>query len=128
MPLKQTKGIYTFLLIGLISFIMLFLTNFPFENFLYYATKSVLALSFVLFISGYSFIGLLFDKELEPIEVFVLSVGISISITILAGMIIHFTGLEINFANIMNLVSMITVFIVFFGLLIAISKPVYPEV
>jgi len=125
---KKTKEFYNFLFIGIISFIMLFLTNFSIENLLYYAAKSALALSLVLFISGYSLISLIFSKELKTIEVFVISIGTSISITILAGMIIHFLSLEISFANIMNLVSIITLILAFFGFLRVVLKKVYLEV
>jgi len=122
---KKTKGFYRFLFIGIISFIMLFLTNFSIENLLYYAAKSALALSLVLFISGYSLISLIFSKELKPIEVFVLSVGVSISITISAGMVVHFLSLTISFANIMNLVSIMTLILAFFGFLRVTLKKVF---
>jgi len=125
---KKTKEFYNFLFIGIIAFIMLLLTIFTIENSVYYAVKGALALSLVLFISGYSFISLIFSKELKTIEVFVLSVGTSISITILAGMTIHFLGLEISFANIMNLVLIITLILGFFGFLRVILKKVYLEV
>ena len=125
MGLKKTKAGYNFLFIGIICFIMLFLTNSNVENLLYYATKSVLALSLVIFISGYSFVSLIFSKELKNIEVFVLSVGTSISITIVAGMIMYFMSLAISFANIMNLVSIITLILVLLDFLRSISKEVH---
>ena len=127
MRLKKIDADYNFLFIGIISVTMLFISNLPFENLLYYAARNVLALSLVLFISGYSFINLIFSKELKTIEVLVLGVGTSISITILAGMIIHFISLEISFANIINLVSIITLVLVFSRFLKLILKKVYPR-
>lgn len=121
----MTSRDYSFLV--LISLIMLLLINFPFENLVYRIVKSVFALFFVLFISGYSLIILVFKKEFEDVEIFLLSIGLSISITILAGMSIHFMGLEITFANIMNLVSIITLTLTIIGFLVYISKKTHPR-
>lgn len=109
-------------LLVLISLIMLLLTNFPIENLAYNIVKSVLTLSLVLFISGYILISLIFKKELKDIEVFILSVGSSICITILSGMITNFIGLEITFTNIMNFVSIITLALAIISFLTSISK------
>lgn len=113
--LKGTNMSHKFLFIVLVCFIMLFLTNFKVENSLYHTIRNVLALSFVIFISGYTFICLIFEKELENVEIFVLSVGASISITILVGMLDYFINLEITFFNFINQVTIITLILSFIG-------------
>jgi uncharacterized membrane protein len=99
-------------------FIMLFLINFNFQNIIYTIIKTLFVYLFIFFLPGYLFVNLFFERELKLPEIFVFSVGASISLTILCGMIINFLGIGISIANILNFVSILALI---FSLLILIK-------
>jgi uncharacterized membrane protein len=94
--------------IAILTAILLVLINIQTENIVHNSLRSFLSLFFIFFLSGYSLILLISEKDLEPVEVLVFSVIMSICITIIDSMIIHLIGLKINLNNIMNLVASTT--------------------
>lgn len=94
--------------ISILAIVMLFLANFNSQNVIYVIVKTSLTYLFILFLSGYLFLNLLFENGLEISEILVLSVGASIGITILCGMTVYFLGLRISIANILDFVSVVS--------------------
>ncbi len=74
--------------------------------------RTVLGLSLVFFLSGYSLISMLFPRrnELEWIERFILSFGLSIVIVPLFGLILNYTPYGIRLEPILIVLSIFTIF------------------
>lgn len=108
MKFKRNHKISRIILV--LSLVMIFLINFNFQHIIYTIFKYVLIYSFILFLSGYSFVILFYKKEKPTTsEIFILSIGMSISLTILCGIFIHVLGMRISSTAILNLVSLLTI-------------------
>lgn len=105
------------IIMGILTAVLLFLINLQVENIIHNFLRSSLSLIFIFFLSGYSLIILISGENLEPVEVLVFSIGLSVCITIIDSMIIHFIGLGINLVNIMNLVASTTLIFLILTLL-----------
>ena len=112
------SNMYKFNLIGFLVIITLLLTNFTQESIIFIIVRNILAITFILFLSGYTLVSILFKKEkLEFSEFLTHCVGLSICISILCAMLVHFSGLKINFVNIVNLITMTTMILAFLNFL-----------
>ncbi len=110
------------ILTAILVVIMFFLTNVSPESISLIIARNILALVFILFFSGYILVAMLFQEErLEFSEFLTHSIGLSISISILCAMIIHFIGAEVNIVNIINLISLTTIILAFLNFLRALG-------
>jgi len=94
--------------ISILTLILLLLINIQTTNIIHNSLRGLLGLIFIFFLSGYSLIIFLSKENLEPVEILIFSIGMSICITILDAMIIHLTSSRVNLTNIMNLVASTT--------------------
>jgi len=94
--------------IAILAIMLALLMNFPSNNPVFHGIRNILGILFLLFFPGYLFTDLLFNKELDSMENFVLSIFFSISLSILSAMIIFFTGWEIDIAKIFNVLLIIS--------------------
>jgi len=100
-----------FMVIVILATVLALLMNFPLDNSILLTVRNILGLFFIMYFPGYLLIALLFDKKfktLETLEVIVLSIGLSISLTILTSMLLHFIRKDITAVNILNLVLIIS--------------------
>ncbi|MBA2869068.1 DUF1616 domain-containing protein [Methanococcus maripaludis] len=125
MNLKKT---WDLIFIVLLSITLNFFIFFSPEN----PLRVILGLPFVLFFPGYVFINVLFKKEnnLENIERFALSFGLSIAIVPLIGLLLNYSPYGIRLIPIM---ISITLFIILFAIIgiynrKTIKEPWFPQI
>jgi len=106
---KPYLDIYSVTIILVIC--MIFFANIVSTNLFFIVFRSIFSLIFLIFLPGYLFIKLIFQKIDFP-ELVVLSVCLSICISILNGIMIHLLNIPIAFANIMNFLSLTTYLLV----------------
>lgn len=94
--------------IAILAIMLALLMNFPSNNPVFHGIRNILGILFLLFFPGYLFVDLLFKRELDSIETLVLSIAFSISLAILAAMIIFFIGWEIDIVKIFNILLIIS--------------------
>src|SRR3990170_1616990 len=101
-----------FIAILVLAVLLALLVNFLPSNSDLSGIKSILGLSFLFFFPGYSFVKLLFKKDLSDLEILIFSIGLSISLVILASMAVYLAGLEITVANIFNILLVATIIMI----------------
>lgn len=122
---RVVNSLYKILSVIILVAVMSLLVNFSFQSIFLSIIKTIFVYLFIFFLPGYFFVNLLFEKELKISETLVLSIGASICLTILSGMIVHFLGIRISIANILNFLSILTIILLvsFFVKNFSSSKP-----
>lgn len=79
--------------------------------------RVILGVPFLLFFPGYALISLLYPRKNEPsfLERFILSLGLSIVIIALCGIILNFTGLGINLDSMLFTIAGLTIIMSAYG-------------
>lgn len=103
------------------TMIMAFVMIFYVESPAYLVLRGISGLFLMFFLPGYLLVNLLLGRGIDTIENLVLSVGVSISISILIAMGIHLIGMKINVTNIFSFISIITVVLALFYVLKFVS-------
>lgn len=107
---KNSSTTYKSILIVILAISLILLTSFNQVPIIFIIIRNILAIIFILFLSGYVLVSILFQEEkLEFSEFSIYCIGLSICISILDSMIIHFLGIKVNFVNIVNIISITTI-------------------
>jgi uncharacterized membrane protein len=94
--------LFKLLFVGSLSLILLIVLNFTSD---FSLVKSILSLIIIFFLPGYSLVNILYEKKLSIPDIFILSIGISISIFILIAMVVNLAGIRINTINVLNSIA-----------------------
>lgn len=100
MKLKFGRGLYLLAAVFVLMGVMLFWNYLLPQNAFFSTVTSLVSLVFIFLLPGYILSYLIFEK-VDRSEKLILSLGFSICVTILAGMIVHFAQMKISFVHIM---------------------------